>query len=374
MTDETGKLSQTTMSRYLKTGLTGHDRARAEQGYVLFTPMGDMRKIGKVNKSYLIDMEGAVIHEWAHDTDIGLYGSLTPEGNLFMGAKMRDDTWNRFGIWPAFKGGELREVTPSGEIIWRYRDSWHHHDQRKMPHGGALYLSLEQVPPELADQVVGGHPAPGGPDMYADVLVEVDRQGNRIWEWRAIEHLDPVADFQEVSEIRWEWSHGNTIAPIGDDRVLVSFRAIHTIGIIDKATGKWLWKYRDPMMGGQHDPQMLENGNILLFNNGTQRRQFGMLPNSTVIEINPKTNEIVWKYEDAPPFAFYSQQISGAQRLPGGNTLICEGVRGRIFQVTPQGETVWEYLNPHFAPNVFDFDINMVFRAYFYTADQIPFL
>ena len=242
-----------------------------------------------------------------------------------------------------------------------------------MPHGGAIYLSLEKVPQELADQVVGGHPTPGF-DMYADVIVEVDRDGNRIWEWHAIEHLDPIEDFQEVSEPRWEWCHGNTVVPLGDDRVLVSFRAIHTIGIIDKATGKWLWKYRDDKMGGQHDPQVLPNGSILVFDNGTQRRFNGVLPSSRVIEINPNTNKTEWVYEDRPPFAFYSQQVSGAQRLPGGNTLICEGVRGRVFQVPQDGEVVWEYINPYFGPNPFNMDINMLFRAYFYSADQIPFL
>ena len=374
MTDTTGPMNQTTIKRHIRTGVTGHHREKAEQGYVLFTPMGDMRKIGQENRTYLIDMNGDVVHQWTHDTDIGLYGSLTEEGTLFMGAKIRDESWDCFGIWPAFKGGELRDISPDGEVLWRHSDIWHHHDQRKMPHGGAIYMSLEKVPEELAARVVGGHPAPGGSDMYADVFVEVDRDGNTVWEWHAIEHLDPVEDFQEVSEVRWEWCHGNTIAPIGDDRVLVSFRAIHTIGIIDKASGGWIWKYRHPELGGQHDPQLLDNGNILLFNNGTQRRVFGMLPSSSVLEIDPTSDEVVWKYEDKPPFAFYSPQISGAQRLSGGNTLVCEGVRGRIFQVTPEGEVVWEFINPHFAPNVFDFDINMVFRAYFYTQDQLPFL
>lgn len=366
MSDQT--LHQSALRRYLKTGVTGHNRAKAEQGYVLFSPLG------MINKTLLVNMAGEVVHEWNHDTAIGMYGELTEEGNLFMGAKLRDDTWDIFRFWPAFKGGEIREVTPSGEVIWRHGDKFHHHDQRKMSHGGALYLSLEKVPKELAAQVVGGHPTPGYDDMYADVFIEVDRNGNRIWEWHAIEHLDPIADFQEVSEPRWEWSHGNTIAPLGDDRVLVSFRAIHTIGIIDKATGKWLWKYRDDKMGGQHDPQLLPNGNIMVFDNGTQRRFNGVLPSSRVIEINPKTNEIEWAYEDAPPFAFYSPQVSGAQRLPGGNTLICEGVRGRVFQVTPEGEVVWEYVNPYFGPNPFGMDVNMLFRAHFYTADQLPFL
>ena len=92
MPDITGPMIQTTIRRHLRTGVTGHHREKAEQGYVLYTPMGDMRKIGKVNKTYMIDMAGEVVHEWAHDTDIGLYGSLTEDGNLFMGAKVRDES------------------------------------------------------------------------------------------------------------------------------------------------------------------------------------------------------------------------------------------------------------------------------------------
>ena len=156
--------------------------------------------------------------------------------------------------------------------------------------------------------------------------------------------------------------------------MLVSFRAIHTVGIIDKATGKFLWKYRHPEMGGQHDPQMLPNGNVLIYDNGTQRRFMGLFPHSRVFEINPATNEIEWEYRDRFPFTFYSPQVSGVQRLPGGNTLICEGLRGRIFQVTPSGEVVWEYVNHYFEPNIFGFDSNMVFRAYFYTPEQVPFV
>lgn len=361
-------LPQSAFRRYLKTGVTGHNRAKAEQGYILFSPLANL------NKTFIINMDGEVVHEWTHDTAVGLYGYLADNGNLFMGAKMQDDTWDIFGIWPAFKGGEIREVTPDGKIIWSHQDEFHHHDQRRMPHGGALYLSLEKVPEALASEVRGGHPAPTGPDMYADVIKEVDQNGELIWQWRAIEHLDPREDFLSESEPRWEWSHGNTIAPVDDERVIVSFRSIHTVAIIEKASGKFLWKYRDPMMGGQHDSHMLPNGNVLIYDNGTQRMAMGTLPSSRVIEVNPETDKIEWVYEDKPPFAFYSQQISGASRLPGGNTLICEGVRGRLFQVTPDGEVVWEYISPYFGPNVFNYEINMVFRAFFYTKDQLPWL
>ena len=70
MGDGTGPMIQTTMRRHLITGVTGHHREKAEQGYVLFTPMGDMRKVGKVNRTYLIDMTGEVVHEWTHDLSL----------------------------------------------------------------------------------------------------------------------------------------------------------------------------------------------------------------------------------------------------------------------------------------------------------------
>ena len=89
-----------------------------------------------------------------------------------------------------------------------------------------------------------------------------------------------------------------------------------------------------------------------------------------MIEINPNSGEIDWEYKDDPPVYFYSSMISGCQRLPNGNTLICEGAKGRFFEVTARGEIVWEYINPFF------FELgrrhghtNQVFRAHRYGPD-----
>jgi hypothetical protein len=76
------------------------------------------------------------------------------------------------------------------------------------------------------------------------------------------------------------------------------------------------------------------------------------------------------------PWTFYSPHISGAQRLWSGNTLVCEGLWGRIFEVTPEGEVVWEYISSHFAPvgpaekEGPVPDGNWIFRAYRYAADS----
>ena len=91
---------------------------------------------------------------------------------------------------------------------------------------------------------------------------------------------------------------------------------------------------------------MLGNGNILVFDNGTHRRD-DPRTYSRVLEIDPATKRPVWTYQDQPVFNFYSAYISGAQRLPNGNTLITEGCTGRLFEVTRDGDVVWEYISSY---------------------------
>ena len=67
---------------------------------------------------------------------------------------------------------------------------------------------------------------------------------------------------------------------------------------------------------------------------------------SKVIEFDWDTGEELWSYSGSPPWTMFSPNISGAQRQPNGNTLICEGLNGRILEVTKLGEIVWDYINP----------------------------
>ena len=84
------------------------------------------------------------------------------------------------------------------------------------------------------------------------------------------------------------------------------------------------------------------------------------------------TKEIVWSYQERRLIDFFSPFISNAQRLPNGNTLICEGNFGRLFEVTPEGELVWEYVNPHFpVPSPGETPNNSVFRAFRYSPEEI---
>ena len=90
---------------------------------------------------------------------------------------------------------------------------------------------------------------------------------------------------------------------------------------------------------------------------------------SAVIEFDPDGGNIIWEYEGTPNYTFDSPFISGCQRLLNGNTLICEGIWGRLFEVTPAGEIVWEYVSPYLIDLPESGRLhgaNFIFRAYRY--------
>ena len=355
-------------------GLRALDRERAFPGYTLFAPITGSGQV------YLIDLDGNVAHQWNLPYPPGSYGYLLPNGNLFYSGKT---TENLDGIPWWFKGGIVLEADPSGKIVWEYRHPDHHHDARRLANGNVIILATERIPAELAAKVRGGLPGTELPDggILADVIHEVTPEGKIIWTWHAFEHLDPETDIITSHDKREEWSHANTVGETADGNFILSFRNLSTVVIVERRTGKIIWRLGRETLSHQHYPHELPNGNILIFDNGTYREN-AALNFSRVIEVSKKTKEIVWQYTDTPLHNFFSPYISGAQRLPNGNTLITEGNYGRLFEVTPDKQIVWEYVNPYFAPQQLTRDQspavqgeqNSVFRSFRYSAEQIPWL
>jgi hypothetical protein len=93
---------------------------------------------------------------------------------------------------------------------------------------------------------------------------------------------------------------------------------------------------------------------------------------SRVLEFNPITKDIVWEYapnlksaaDQKSGFDLFSTNVSSAQRLPNGNTLIVEGTRGRVIEVTRDLEVVWEYISPYLWDSTTPSVRNLVYRAY----------
>jgi hypothetical protein len=142
--------------------------------------------------------------------------------------------------------------------------------------------------------------------------------------------------------------HANSIEIIDRDiaglckkgDLLVSASNLDLIAILDIEKGKVIWKWGQGELSKQHHPVLLKNGNILIFDNGVKRGY------SRIVELNPLTKEIVWEYKSHPPATFFSSSRGANQRLPNGNTLITESDKGHVFEVTYDGEMVWEFYDP----------------------------
>lgn len=349
-------------------GLRAHDPERAYPGYTLFTPAIAEQTM------YLIDMQGEVVHTWALPYPPGLSGYLTPRGTLFFNGRVPEES-ERYIASGGWKAGIALEMDWEGNVLWEVRHPDHHHDGIRLANGNVLLLCMAPLPEDLAVRVQGGQ---AGTEynglIHADYLVELTTAGEPVWEWRSWEHLDPEVDrIVAVQDQRHEWTHGNSVAELPNGDLVVSFRHISTVIIIDRASGEIVWKLGAPPLAQQHAPVPLANGNLLIFDNGTHRLDHPM-PFSRVIEVEVASKEIVWRYQEPHLADFFSPFISNAQRLPNGNTLICEGWFGRLFEVTPAGETVWEYVNPHFGTSPARPDEgphNHVFRAYRYSEAEI---
>jgi hypothetical protein len=346
------------------TGLRAFDPERTWPGFTLFALY---QSAGST--VYLIDIEGKVVHTWQMPYP-AQYGRLTERGTLFYNGKT-PETSERCISGKPYKIGAVMEVDWNGRVMWEVQHPDHHHDGILLRNGNVLLLCLAQLPRELVPKIKGGMPGTEhNGAMYGDYLVEMTTDRRIVWEYRTWEHLDPETDrITAIQEPRDEWTHGNGLAELPNGDIVVSFRTISTVIIIERKTGTIIWKLGAPPLCGQHAPTPLPNGNLLIFDNGPHRLDHSM-PFSRVIEVEPSSKKIVWEYREKRESDFFSPRISNAQRLPNGNTMICEGDFGRLFEVRAGGELVWEYVNPYFAgpPNAQN---NRVFRAYRYSAEEI---
>ena len=347
--------------RYNNTGLLTHDQDRATPGFTLFTPLN-------MTTTYIINMEGEIVHRWEHDAPCGNHGYLLPNGNLMITQRTPE------GPPPmAAAGGGVRELDWDGNVVWEYIDHNQHHDICRHANGNLVYIAWEQLSDDAAGRVQGGL-ADTDHDgiIWGDYIREVDPAGNILWEWHA--ETDQEIEKYPICPIchRNEFAHANSVSYTSSDDIMVSWRHNHLVAVIDRATKKFKWEICDmALFGHQHDFQELDNGNYMLFANRDHTDKHGPQTGSAILEIDPASKDIVWEYKGQPAHTFYSPHISGCQRLTSGNTLICEGIWGRLFEVTPDGEVVWEFVSPHFIPPGHPRSgQNQIFRAHRYAADS----
>lgn len=287
------------------------DPTRTYDGYTLIYPLDG-------NRLYWVNLDGTIAKYMELPLGISHAEQLT-NGHILL----------KYGA------RALRQITGDGEVVWHYvapKETLVHHEALRSPRGSTF--TLQQWYSEEWD-------------LKNDVIIEVDESGSIIWRWDSLDHLDPSKDRDpQASEFGGDpsndWLHTNAIDLFPDGDLLVSLRNLNRIVRIDYPSGEIVWSWGEGILGHQHAPEILENGNILLFDNGihqTRDRYCAKSPcASRVLEIDPETGEIVWRFE---PDTFFSAAFGDADRLPNGNTLITIGVPAQVWEVTPDGDLVW---------------------------------
>ena len=184
-------------------------------------------------------------------------------------------------------------------------------------------------------------------EYWNEKIIKIDKSSSSItWEWSAMDD----GSLLPTSSSKTDYLHFNSV-DYKDGKIIISSREQNKLYEIDESTKSIIATYTaGNTLSGQHDASYLDNGNILLFNNNDSSNK------SKVIELD-SSDTIVWEYSND----FYSDHISGTQRLENGNTLICSGTEGRFIEVSPDKEELWEYTNS-FTMTTPRGDANTVFK------------
>jgi outer membrane protein assembly factor BamB len=358
-------------SAFRPTGLTFHNPAGSVKGYTVVTPMNG-------HSTYLLDMEGRVVHEWRYADFRAFYARLLPTGTLALLAvdnaitpppqpEGRVPTWTETVRRIGGNATHLVELDWDGNVVWSYENHDMHHDFVRIENGNTIVSVFIELPLEVEREVRGGFRERFMPPMLSDDYVEVDPAGKEVRRVNLWKLLDPRRDPICTLDRRLEWTHTNSLDVMKDGSILFSTRHNSRVGLID-TDGKLTWKFGFPEVSHQHHASALANGNVQIFDNGMHRRGN---PRSAIVEVDPKTSKVVWTYTSNPDIQFFSAHISSAERQPGGNVLVCEGAPGRVFEVTSKGEVVWEWINP-FSFRMPNGNINPnLFRAHRYSREHV---
>ncbi|GII65924.1 hypothetical protein Skr01_60090 [Sphaerisporangium krabiense] len=338
---------------------------KAFDGYTIFTPLAETP-----GTTWLVDMHGRIIHRWDLPGQVRLQSHLLDNGNILTGLAHRSN----YPFLP-FSGGEIAEIDWNGETVWSYEDKdLDLHDWVLRENGNLIVLKYTDVPDEIARRVQGGRSGGLAAEidgkMTSYVIQEITREGDVVWEWTAYEHMDPELDAVDPTGTRSIWPGWNAIEELPNGDLMMSSYNTSTVVIVNRESGEVTWRWGKGDIAFQHNPTWLDNGHILLLDNQRVSTRWMPPDSSRVIEVDPETKKVVWEYRTENPVDFHNTYMGGAERLPNGNTLVCDAAHGRIFEVTLDGEPAWEYVVPFFGRNDSYGLSNAIFRAHRYAPDH----
>lgn len=314
-------------------GVVRHDPARAHDGVNLVLS-------GHGPEATVRDMQGQVLHTWRLP-----FEGVWPGPLGFKEYPVHKTFWRRVHAFPdgsllaIFEGIGMVKVDADSQIVWKHKGRAHH--DISVASDGTIY-TLSHHPRRMGQ----------GLEILDDFVLMLSPEGEEL---RRVSVYDAFAGSPHAGYLRNAMAvrdplHTNTaqlldgrlsekIPAFAAGNVLISLRNVDTIAVLDMRTERIVWAMTG-MWGRQHQPQVLENGNVLLFDNVGDNRH------SRVLELDPATQQVVWSYAGSDQRPFASASAGSCQRLGNGNTLVVESVSGRAFEVTPEGDIVWEFVNP----------------------------
>ena len=413
------------------TGTTIYDPARTWNGYTVLSPLGTQAAIvidmnGNIVKQWdgYVSSAGGPARVLPGGVIVGAAGANPPRQESL---ELVQRDFDGKVMW-RFDRNE--QIARGNEMIWALRQ--HHDWQREdFPAG---YYSPETTPGVTGGNTlvlthtnrVQQKVAPNA-TLEDDRIIEVSWDGKIVWEWIASDHVEEFHFDQDARKAiasgsggnagdgagrgaargSFDWMHVNSATYVGpnhwydggDQRfapnnVIISSRQASFLAIVAR-DGSVVWQLGPDFSAtpelrairqivGQHHAHFIPKGlpgagNVMVFDNGgasgygrpnstaLNGQNIYARPTSRVLEIDPVTLKLVWSYTSP---TFFATNISGAQRLPNGNTLVTEGPSGRVFEVTKDGDIVWEYVFPMFTAGARP--TNSVYRAYRLPYGWIP--
>jgi len=335
-------------------GVVHHEPGKSLEGYTFYTS-------GHTSGALLIDMEGRVVHEW----NVPFSTAWERPSHVPFDVPDRFVYWRRAHLYPNgdvlalyVAGGVtpwgygLVKVDRDSNILWRFAEQTHH--DLHVAADGTIY-TLTHAWRDTHRQPVAGAPHLAKTVMD-DFVVRLSPEGEPLGR---VGLLDAFAKspyhhlLTSIPEDQWDVLHTNTVKVLTPafaahhdfaepGQVLLSFRNRDALALLDFGKGKITWASCGPYRR-QHDPDPLDNGRILLFDNQGHAGPGGP---SRLIEFDPATQAIAWSYAGDDDHFFFSLLRSTQQLLPNGNVLVTESDRGRLFEMTRKGQFVWDYRNP----------------------------
>lgn len=334
-------------------GVTRHDPDRAYPGLNLYCS-------GHGPEAFLIDMDGRELHRWHYAVPDTWQPAPARQSDELI--RSFDSFWRKVHLFDdgsllaIFEGHGLIKIDRDSGLLWEVANSAHH-DLAVLADGRIFVLTRRA---HIVPRVDPERP------ILEDFIVELSPDGREVRRFSILEALESSPAERETARRyvgKGDLFHTNTLEVLPPQPrrrppalqpggFLISVKNLDLLAVLDFETGTLRWSHRG-LFSRQHDPRLLANGNILVFDN------LGLLPrdrprrtdpssrHSRVIELDPASGATVWEYRGSAGEPFFSATCGTAQRLANGNTLITESDFGRAFEVTAAGEIVWEYLNPH---------------------------